>query len=572
MPDCQQDILGRCLRENRNLKQKVAAYENGEAFQKAEDEYFRKLAKLENENDRLSARAEKAEAGQRKSKEKCELLEEELKKAREELANVHKENASLIKNNTKLESENRELRESEREKKKEIRQKNKEIRDKDRIIEKKEAKIEKLEQTITGLKAKKSKDSTNSSSTQKPRKPVPNSRQKSGKKPGAQKGHKGYGRRDLEANAFSVLNPPEEVRLNPGDYIEVPEKARTRKTVGIRLELEVTALISRCWKNRKTGKLVWAAFPEGVSNEINYCPSLKSFLFLMTQQCNVSIRKASEFMKELSGGQLKVSAGFINGLIKEFSFRTKEDREQIFEALAESFFQNADTTYIHVDGKLKYYQITVNKDYVLFQFRDKKGKEAVKGTPTENYDGVVVHDHDVIYYSLPGIDHQECLAHLIRQAKGAHDDCLELKWPLLVKDFLSGLIHRFNQGELTGKEEIQAVRAEYDSLMDAGVLEYNAKPTLYQKDGFNLLMRLINFKEAVLYFLDHPEIPPTNNNAESMARVSKRWERCSGGHRSAEIAENRGDAMSVLQTWIKQNINIYEASQQVFSRSKQKGK
>ena len=45
----------------------------------------------------------------------------------------------------------------------------------------------------------------------------------------------------------------------------------------------------------------------------------------------------------------------------------------------------------------------------LYFAREKKGHEGVKGTVTEDYQGILVHDHDRIFYNY-GTDHQECLA------------------------------------------------------------------------------------------------------------------------------------------------------------------
>ncbi len=42
--------------------------------------------------------------------------------------------------------------------------------------------------------------------------------------------------------------------------------------------------------------------------------------------------------------------------------------------------------------------------------------KGIKGTVTEDYQGILVHDHDVTFYNY-GADHQECLAHVLRYLK-----------------------------------------------------------------------------------------------------------------------------------------------------------
>ena len=54
----------------------------------------------------------------------------------------------------------------------------------------------------------------------------------------------------------------------------------------------------------------------------------------------------------------------------------------------------------------------------LYFAREKKGHEGVKGTVTEDYQGILVHDHDITFYNY-GADHQECLAHVLRYLKAS---------------------------------------------------------------------------------------------------------------------------------------------------------
>ena len=51
----------------------------------------------------------------------------------------------------------------------------------------------------------------------------------------------------------------------------------------------------------------------------------------------------------------------------------------------------------------------------------KKGHEGVKGTVTEDYQGILFHDHDLTFYHY-GADHQECLAHVLCYLKNSIDN------------------------------------------------------------------------------------------------------------------------------------------------------
>lgn len=558
----------------RFYKNKVLEYENGTAYQKLEEKYEKTIWRLEDQLDREKNKNEKLRSSLADANKNLKNTEAEMETEKEKTRILSQNNQRLTKRIACLENENRELRQQirklEDEKKKSDKEKSSEIRRLQKQNQKLSDKYDDLQKKFKNEQARKQADNTNSSSTARHSgKKIPNSRKKTSRKPGAQKGHQGHRRPDLPANRTTILPEPEEVRKNPDLFQEVTAKRKSRKSVGIRVELDVEEFVCRCWKNKKTGRLVYSEFPEEIRNEINYDPSLRAFMFLLVQQCNVSIDKASEFTEALSGGLLKVSKGWVNRQLRVFSEQTEKERQEIYESLIRGEWMNSDTTYIHLNGKIAYYQICANGEYVLYQFRGKKGKEVLEGTPAACFSGILIHDHDRIYYDLPLIGgHQECLAHLIRYCQGAEDEGQNLKWPLAVKAFLQEIIHLRNQNLLETESQIQEVKERYYQLMDEAVLEYAQREiNVYNRTGYNLLMRLINYSEQTLYFLDHPEIEPTNNEAERDARASKRWEKCSGGHRGEEQAKYRGDALSVLGTLKKQNKNVYEETVRIFSRT-----
>ena len=553
----------------RNLKIKLEKYENGKAIQELEDRYIREIEK----RDRKIVKLEQMYA---KLKKELEDRKEQIKELKEEKRMMKDLNKDLNKKIRKAEKEvdtvtktNISLRDDLSKTKKEYSQLSAHVCVMEKENRKARETIDTLKEQIKKEQSAVARDNTNSSSTARPqKKKIPNSRQKSGRKPGAQKGHSGCRRPDLPATLTTLLAAPKEVQENPDDYELVENKQRSRKLLEVRLELDVNEVVSRCWRNKKTGKLVYAEFPDALKNELNYGASVKAFMYLMHSLCNVSVRKAGAFFEALSGSRFRPSAGWICHLTREFSDRTEDDRMKIFRLLRESMVMNVDTTYIHVDGKLAYYQVSCTDQAILFQFRKKKGEEAVKGTPVEFYTGTAVHDHDCTYYGLKLLKgHQECLAHLIRYCQGAHDNNPDMEWPLKMKNLLQEMIHERNEGRLNTGNKAQELKDRYREILELGKTEFQGvKIDRYNRDDYNLLKRLGDYEKQTLYFLDHPEINPTNNLAEAGARVAKRWERCSGGHRSAEYAAYRGNGMSIIQTMIKQDQNVYSGAIEIFER------
>ena len=73
-----------------------------------------------------------------------------------------------------------------------------------------------------------------------------------------------------------------------------------------------------------------AAFPDGVVDEVNYDGSIRAFLFLLNNDCCVSIDKSRKFLSDLTGGKLNISKGMISKLSREFALKTVPERRAAY--------------------------------------------------------------------------------------------------------------------------------------------------------------------------------------------------------------------------------------------------
>ena len=120
-----------------------------------------------------------------------------------------------------------------------------------------------------------------SSKSLRPKK-VANSREKTGRKPGAQPWHKGHCRKKQEPTVPTVFLPPPEAVLEDPDFKKTA-KTIIKQLVSIRMVLDVTEYHADVYYNAKTGERVHAAFPDGVTDDVNYDGSIRAFLFLVNR-------------------------------------------------------------------------------------------------------------------------------------------------------------------------------------------------------------------------------------------------------------------------------------------------
>ena len=400
------------------------------------------------------------------------------------------------------------------------------------------------------------------------RKKITNSREKTGKKPGGQPGHEGHCRKKQEPTRPPVLlDPPQEVLEDP-DFKKTA-KTLVKQLVNIRLVLEVEEYHADVYYNPKTGERVHAAFPPGVADDVNYGGSIKAFLFLLNNDCCTSIDKSLRFLSDLTDGKLKLSKGMASKLGREFASKTQEEREKIFSELLLSPVIHVDCTNAVVNGKSAYVFICASPDgKALYFARRKKGHKGVEGTPVQDYDGIIVQDHEATFYQY-GTDHQECLAHVLRGLKDSIQNEPDRTWNKEMHALLREMIHYRNSldpGVECSPETVSGFEDRYRGILEKAKEEYEYIPAgEYYKKGYNLYVRLGEYMHNHLLFLHDPRVPTTNNEAERLLRGYKRKQQQAVSFRSFESIEYLCQCMSMLVMMRQEEgFNLFDRVSQIF--------
>lgn len=521
----QYDILrGEYYRQEKLLKY----YESGDAFEKLNKKY-------EKEVNSLKYKLEVSKKQLAKQKEKSLKDKEEIERLKDSVVDKEKEFNKLYEEYQKKISEY------------------------EKLIKDMEIKINDLEGTNKKLTAQINRDFTNSSiptSECRNRKNICNSRESSNRKPGGQKGHKAHLRKRYEPNVIIDLEVPEEVKNNPSLYKDT-QTVKSRDLVDMKVIIEAIRYNSKVYENIVDHSEVFTPFPEGVDNETNYGKGVKAFCLLLNSYGNMSIRKTSEVLNYFSDENISLSIGAISSLTKHFSKNTRDDISQIISNLYLSNYMHTDATYIRNNGKQEYVIVSCNGIDTLYQHFSSKGKEAIESTPVKDYKFTLIHDHDKTYFNYGG-SHQKCTAHELRYIENSIINEPNLTWNKDMKELLQTTIHKYKENSLND-EEIKEIKKKYDEIINTGISEYfKHPPTKYYPDGYNTFNRLKDYKESVLYFLDHEGIPYTNNCAELRLRKIKRKYRQVGTFRSFDSIDYYCNFMSTIETAKTRGDNIYQ--------------
>ena len=257
----------------------------------------------------------------------------------------------------------------------------------------------------------------------------------------------------------------------------------------------------------------------------------------------------------------------INGLYKEFSKKTETEQKQAFSSLLLSPVLNTDFTGGRLNGKTIQVAVCATPDTTMYFAREQKGHQGVKGTPVENYNGILVHDHDKTFYKY-GSEHQECLSHVLRYLKDSIDNEPNLKWNMQMRELIQEMIHYRNNlkhGTVLSSDKITEYENKYQSILEDAKKEYEYEPpSNYYKEGYNLYMRLHKYKENHLLFLHNMMVPTNNNLSERLLRVFKRKQKQVMTFRSFDSVHYLCSSMGMINLLRAKNKNLYSSIASIF--------
>jgi hypothetical protein len=540
----------------KSLEAKVAAFESGEKYVKMRSEYEKKLSGKDGEirlfkSDLAAARQQNV------------VARNHLMEVNEDLHAEHEKN---------LRKKDRTINVLE----KRIKMLEDKLGEAKAVISSQKAEIYQLKSELeeekeknANLLAQMNRDYENSSipSSAKPKKKkIQNNREKTGNKPGGQPGHKGHGRKWYVPTNKIFIAPPEKF-LDEALYKPTGNMI-TKQVVSLKMTAIVDEYGTPEYKNLKTGQRVHAEFPPGVVNEVNYGGSVKAFLHILTNHCAVSIDKTRELLAELTDNMLQISKGMIWSLGKEFSKKSEAERKKAFADLQQSPLMHIDFTGARVNGQSAQVAVCAAGSTVLYFAREHKGHEGVKGTPADGYLGILIHDHDITFYSYGG-KHQECLDHPLRYLKGIIENEPGLTWHTAMRELLREMIH-YRKGvpdnAILDEEKVKEFERKYREIIFIARREYEYEPpSKYNKDGYNLFLRMEKFEENHLLFLHDLRVPTNNNLSERLLRNLKRKLRQAISFRSFEGLENVCNALSVIAGLRAEGKNLFKSMAEIFA-------
>ncbi len=388
------------------------------------------------------------------------------------------------------------------------------------------------------------------------------------RKPGGQLGRAGKTLAPIPDPDEIVVLSVDRRTLPAGTYREVG--CETRQVIDLDLSREVTEYQAQILEDQHGNRFV-AMFPERVTRPVQYGSGVKVHAVYLSQYQLLPYNRVEEHFQEQL--QVSISSGTLFAFNQEAYERLEAFEQWNKNVLAAAGLLHVDETGINIGGKRNWLHV-VSTDRSTYYFpHAKRGTEAMDAMailPT--FAGTLCHDHWKPYFTYGG-KHALCNAHHLRELEGAfeHD---KQQWARMMSELLKEINRAVHDaGGVLPSERSRRYREQYRALLAEADVECPGPPETKQpgkrgrvarSKARNLLERLRDHEDDALRFMDEPDVPFSNNQAENDIRMTKVQQKISGCFRSWDGALIFCRIRGYLSTCRKRGIFASEALRLLF--------
>ena len=383
-------------------------------------------------------------------------------------------------------------------------------------------------------------------------------RKPTGRKPGGQEGHEGCTLKKAQTpdetegimanyctRCGASLEDCERILDYVTQVVSIPELKPIVK--------EIRHYIMVC---KKCGERIQlhAARKRG-SNAVVYDASVKSLVVYLSVVMFLPYGRIESFLREVFS--LEISQGSLVNWVNEAKKNAAPAIKKIKESIMKSAVVGFDESGLYCNKKLNWAWIAQTVYFTLLfhgNGRSHKELESRFGDSLERM--VAVTDRHSAYFTLNFLNHQVCVAHLLRELQYLNELDAEQQWSRDVESLLQQAIHERNENPQAVIDK-QPWLIKLDRLLTEN-LEHMAEQFGKLKNG------LIKCRDYIFNFLENPAIPPDNNASERGIRKVKIKMKNSGTFRSDQGADAFLDLLSIIETTKKHNKSPYAAIRALF--------
>jgi hypothetical protein len=318
------------------------------------------------------------------------------------------------------------------------------------------------------------------------------------------------------------------------------------------------------------GRVHAAAPPAGAgeAGTVTYGLNLQAWAVFLLAVHHVPVERCADVIAALTG--IRPSDGWVHAMLARAAKAVRAVNMLIRALVITAAVLCADETPIRVGPGPK-----TRKKYLLVACTNLLTCYFLGGRSMKTFDAfvfpdlsgsVLVHDRYQNYDAVPGVLHQLCTAHILRDLEDAAQAYPDAIWPGQAAEALRALIHAANTAREDGLQAVPDSETAADlrlfrNAVRVGLSEVRPVPgpNAKQRPGRMLLECLRDRDADVLRFLTDLRVPPTSNQAERDLRPAKTQQKISGRLRSETAARNRYAVRGYTDTARKHGADIITA-------------
>ena len=287
-------------------------------------------------------------------------------------------------------------------------------------------------------------------------------------------------------------------------------------------------------------------------------PILATFIASLGVRYRMSRTKIQEFLKDWTNTELSI--GTIDRCIREVGIACVPVVEELVEQLQQADILHLDETHWYESGKLHWLWVALSTKTAVFHIGSRR-KEELSHLVTEAFVGWLITDGYGAYRSHP--KRQRCLAHLIRKAV-AITGAINQK-AAQIGQWILGDLRELIATIASASEDNRLIRKLLAGLRRVCHLGKKADHNKLQA----LAKEILNDWDAVVAFVNHPELPPTNNEAERALRHAVIARQIGFGTRTREGSLAYSSLLSVIETCRLRDLNPWTYIAEVLALARQ---
>lgn len=382
-------------------------------------------------------------------------------------------------------------------------------------------------------------------------------REKTGRKPGAQKGRKGNTLKMVEAPDYTEKHVPSFCGCCGSDLSSFPYEFVGKRQVYDIPEIKTKVTEHQVFKRVCTcGHETKSDFPAEASAPVSYGNNIESMVGYFHSRQYLPFMRMKELFNVVF--HLPISEGGIHYLLNKLVKKAQPAYDMIKQKLQSNnkLPVGSDETGVKVCGQNHWAWTWQNEEATFITITDNRAQRSIEQTFGNGFENaVLVHDCWRSHFNTNAISHQVCISHLLRDLNYLTER-YNHKWSKVCKTlFQSALDLKKHMGTVDyyiHHPQRNRIEKRLDILLHTGL------PAKH-KELVSFRNRLVKYRNYIFSFLYHPKVPPDNNASERAIRNIKVKQKVSGQFKSPDGAYAFAVLRSITDTSLKNGQGVLSA-------------